>query len=209
MHTKFKVITLDIKSFGETCQVLQSIVERSGFKPDCILGIESGGRFVAERLFTTVPHCYTRLRRPSTDRREGMMERGMKSVLRFTPRWICDFLRRMEARHLMKSTAGLSLSPEETEKCLERNAGRVNIPDLSGFRRILVVDDAVDSGVTLAAVMRRVRAEVPDAEIRSAVVTVTTSGPLFTPDYTIYNDNILIRFPWSIDNLRPMTAGEL
>ena len=208
MHTKFKVITLDIKSFGETCCVLQSIVERSGFKPDCILGIESGGRFVAERVFTSIPHCYTGLRRPSTDRRHGAMERGMRSVLRFTPRWICDLLRRFEARHLMKSAAGLSLSPEEIEKCMIKNAGRVNLPDLKEYRRILVVDDAVDSGMTLASVVRKVRAEAPDAEIRSAVVTVTTPEPLFTPDYTIYNDNILIRFPWSIDNLRPMTAEE-
>ena len=33
-----------------------------------------------------------------------------------------------------------------------------------------------------------------------AVVTVTSVKPLIMPDYFLYNNRTLVRFPWSIDN---------
>lgn len=64
-----KVLTLDNESFGTACAALQKAVEKAGFVPDMVLGIESGGRYVAEKVFTDVPHCYVTLRRPSTDKK--------------------------------------------------------------------------------------------------------------------------------------------
>ena len=47
-----------------------------------------------------------------------------------------------------------------------------------GEHRLLVVDDAVDSGVTLATVIDLLRNTCPDrTEIRSAVITVTLEVP--------------------------------
>jgi hypoxanthine phosphoribosyltransferase len=63
---------------------------------------------------------------------------------------------------------------------------------------IVVVDDAVDSGATLARVLDAVSQRAPGAEIRSAVVTVTTPEPWVTPRYTLYSRQ-LCRFPWSLD----------
>ena len=75
-----------------------------------------------------------------------------------------------------------SLSP--TLKCLKG-------------RKVLIVDDAVDSGATMLAVAEALREANPEAEIRTAAITVTTPKPLITPDYSMYKD--LIRFPWSMD----------
>lgn len=75
---------------------------------------------------------------------------------------------------------------------------------LSELRRqlpgqVLVVDDAVDSGITMQAVVEALRRARPDVEVRAAVITVTTGRPSVSPDYTLYNNHTLIRFPWSID----------
>ena len=65
--------------------------------------------------------------------------------------------------------------------------------------RVLVVDDAVDSGVTLDTVFRSLRETAPpDTEVRAAVVTVTLDRPLIEPDFTLYR-GVLCRFPWSFD----------
>ena len=64
-----KVLTLDNESFGAACVNLQKAVEDARFVPDMVLGIESGGRYVAEKVFTNVPHCYVALHRPSTDKK--------------------------------------------------------------------------------------------------------------------------------------------
>jgi len=69
----------------------------------------------------------------------------------------------------------------------------------SGAQRVLVVDDAVDSGVTLATVLRLLReSSPPDTQFRSAVVTVTLAQPLAEPDFVLYR-GVLCRFPWSFD----------
>jgi hypoxanthine phosphoribosyltransferase len=66
-------------------------------------------------------------------------------------------------------------------------------------RRLLLVDDAVDSGVTLAAVMQRLKAACPPGtEIQSAAIVQTTPRPLLAPDHVLYN-GALCRFPWSFD----------
>lgn len=76
---------------------------------------------------------------------------------------------------------------------------QVVLPPISGAARILVVDDAVDSGATLLGVVNAAKAAVPLADVRSAVITQTTTAPMTAPDYTLYNDKTLIRFPWSLD----------
>lgn len=64
---------------------------------------------------------------------------------------------------------------------------------------VMVVDDAVDSGITLAAVLRTLRACCPPAtELRTAAITVTRPDPVVKPDYALYR-GVLCRFPWSFD----------
>jgi hypoxanthine phosphoribosyltransferase len=65
--------------------------------------------------------------------------------------------------------------------------------------RVMVVDDAVDSGVTLAAVLRTLRESCPPGtELRTAAITVTRPSPAVEPDYALWR-GVLCRFPWSFD----------
>ena len=83
-----KVMTLSDEAFAGACSRLEAATER----PDVVLGIETGGRYVAESMHAAVPHCYVRLQRGSTPRKSRL--RGLLARL---PRPVADALRLAEA----------------------------------------------------------------------------------------------------------------
>lgn len=178
-----KVVTLDPERFGEACASLGRLVLGSGFEPDVVLGIESGGRYVAELMMPDTAHCYVALRRRGTKAKSGIAA----SVLRRLPYVVSDALRRLESRI---ARAARRTPPEAYTGPLPAM--------LKDARRILVVDDAVDSGATMHAVCDAVRRFSPSANIRTAVVVRTLDNAIVAPDFFLY-DNVLIRFPWSAD----------
>ena len=72
----------------------------------------------------------------------------------------------------------------------------------SGGRKILLTDDAIDSGATMMWVKNQFIEQYKDLEIKVAVITVTTPHPLVDADYALYRDRVLVRFPWSNDTKR-------
>lgn len=176
-----KVLTLDNESFGTACVGLQKGVEDARFVPDMVLGIESGGRYVAEKVFTDVPHCYVTLRRPSTAAKTGLMRR----LVRKLPRAVNDALRILESRILSLRHA-------------EPIAFSGTLPAaVTAATNILIVDDAIDSGATMKAIKDAVKTSNPGACVKCAAITVTTRHPLVKTEFHLYN--CLIRFPWSAD----------
>ncbi|WP_313375573.1 phosphoribosyltransferase family protein [Chishuiella sp.] len=78
----------------------------------------------------------------------------------------------------------------------------VHIPediDYTKYNKILIVDDAVDSGATLKKVLDGVNKNInSEVDITTLSVVVTDTKASIIPDYYLYSD-VLIRFPWSID----------
>lgn len=179
-----KVITLRSSQFTNACGRLQLAIEADGFSPDAVLAIARDGVFVAELMFQGVPHFNVRLSRPSTSLKGALFRR----IVKLLPLWLLNRLRIWESNRL-----------EHRQRSAEKNLEIPALPDLSAYRRVLVVDDAVDSGTTLAAVMRSVAGNYPDMELRSAAITVTTRHPVMQPTYALYRDLTLIRFPWAPD----------
>jgi hypoxanthine phosphoribosyltransferase len=63
----------------------------------------------------------------------------------------------------------------------------------------LVIDDAVDSGATLATALQVLRDVCPPGtEMRSAAITQTLDRPMVRPDYVLHRGT-LCRFPGSFD----------
>lgn len=217
-----RVKTLSQKDFTAHCRRLE---ERAAvFAPDLIVTIATGGDYVGAGMFASVPHVSVRLQRPSTAKKRS----PLMSIVRRLPRFMRDWLRIAEALWLsrsashrklpsspLSSTATTSLPDSETRigselSILNQSDGHGD--NMSGLLsksvrevvskagRILIVDDAVDSGATLLRVAETLRSASPEAQIASAVITVTTRNPAIKPDYTLYNDRTLIRFPWSADN---------
>lgn len=178
-----RVVTLDNAALGEVCARLERSALASGFRPDAVLSIATGGIKVGELMFKQLPHLTTKLQRPSTKTKTTFV----KNIVKRLPRSVQDAMRVAEA-------GILELAPTRPA-----DPAQVVLPALSDFKRLLVVDDAVDSGATLEAVLAAVKKAVPDAEVKSAAITVTTRQPLAVPDFAIFNNLTLIRFPWSMD----------
>ena len=180
-----RVLTLTPDIFREHCLRLQAEAEL--FCPDLIVTIARGGDFVGELMFPEVTHISVKRQRPSTETKQDLGY--LAKFIRTLPVCLRNAIRITESACTSAGkhpAAPLSLGNKET-----------NI--ISKASRILVVDDAVDSGATLAAVIDAINTIPGDRTVASAAITVTKRNPLISPDYTLYNNRTLVRFPWSMD----------
>lgn len=177
-----KVVTLDNKAFYTECRRLED--EAASFCPDVIVGIATGGVEVARLIFTDVPHLSVDAHRPSTKtkKRNG----AVMGFVRCLPRPVKDLLRIAESKIL-------SLRRPGSRKVA------LDATSIVPFRRVLVVDDAVDSGATARAVIDALNTIPGNRTIALAVLTVTTRHPAVNADFALYRNRTLLRFPWSMD----------
>lgn len=191
MH--WKVLTLTPDAFTGACRRLEQMISADGFMPDLVLSIRNGGAYVGNEMFRSVTHRDLLLQRGSTPSKSRM-----RAIIRLIPRPLQNLMRIAEARRLYRR---YRRQHGRLETALSSSRRTVGIPLSSDdrFSNILIVDDAVDSGLTLRIVVNAVRRATPQAEIRTAVITATTPDPMIRPDYALYRDQTLIRFPWSID----------
>ena len=169
------------------------------YRPTLVVGIRFGGYEVAECMIRAASEPLPIL--PITCRRAATNAKAriptLRSMLTALPRPALDLLRRVEHR--------LFIAPR-THKARPRVVDNAEIDVIADWLanqpsgpRILVTDDAIDSGATLAAVLRLVRTVCPfGTEIRTAAITQTLEQPITTPDYVLFH-NTLCRFPWSFD----------
>lgn len=179
----FKVLTLNLRSYIETCNDLQHKVEADGFVPDIVVGIPTGGNRILDNSFETYPKTSVTLVRPP----KGKLKSFLKRILALLPQSVNDRLRIIEAKKLVRRKSHM------------KNTGII-LPHINeSVKKILIIDDAVDSGATLKAITEAFKDQFPDRDIRTAVITVTGTDTTYMPDYFIYNNQTLIRSPWSVD----------
>lgn len=184
--------------FDAACAQLMRLVERD-YQPSLIVGIRTGGLVVAEAMAghasAALPVLPVTSRRASTDAKSRLPL--LRATLAALPRPAVDLLRRVEHR-LFIAPRGSRPRPQFIDDHEVAEISRW-LSQQAPPRRVLVVDDAVDSGVTLATVLQHLSAACPsDTEIRSAVITQTLERPLTRPDYVLM-EGTLCRFPWSFD----------
>jgi len=73
-----------------------------------------------------------------------------------------------------------------------------NIPDLSAYKKIVIVDDIVDSGKTLLKVIDIINDKFPNLDINIASIYYK-DGAVLKPDFYIRNADCWIDFFWEID----------
>lgn len=186
-NTNLKVKTLHKSDFEKQCQNLFSKIE---MQPDVVVGILNGGGFVLDEYkknalgkteFTTV-----KLQRDSTKgiKRKSLLQKCLKVL----PNILLDGLRRLEHRRSLNRK--LNKIQSDIEIKINLNPEKVNT--------ILILDDALDSGVTIKSVIQYLQKKCLNSEIKTAVISWTNSESIITPDYYIFK-NTLVRFPWSLD----------
>ncbi|EAI3905448.1 phosphoribosyltransferase [Campylobacter lari] len=72
-----------------------------------------------------------------------------------------------------------------------------NIPDLSSYKKVLLVDDIIDSGETMIEIKRVLSQKFPHLELKVASVFYKTSA-LLIPEFYIKEAKEWIDFFWSI-----------
>ena len=179
----YKVKTLDRELFKQTCLDLRQKVEESGFQPDVVIAVPRAGMWVHEAAWSDFPLYAIKLIRPS----KGKLKKSVSWLIKSLPLRLRDAIRIWEARKLVKRQNHMTTTGIELPQ----------LPD--DVKNILFIDDAVDSGATLKAIVEKTQNEYQKADIRSAVITLTYPEAIYKPDYCIYNNQILIRTPWSID----------
>jgi len=157
----------------------------------------TGGAVVVDRMRAALPRdvrtVEVSMARPGTE-----MKRRSASgrILSRLPYAVTDRLRVLEAAMLARRNGNgtqhrpVGLSPDDAAAL-----GRITeTPDA----RVLVVDDAVDSGRTLAAVAGQLRDRAGEDRVKTAVIVQTQPDVALAPDFRLF-DGVLCRFPWSND----------
>lgn len=185
-------LTLPESDFQDACRRL---AEAAGdANPDVIVGIATGGVHVAAAMqphFESDPSSVVvRLSRPGTIVKQRL---GGGLLLSRLPRRVAYLLRWLEVvwrERMLRARPTTEAMPPEVDT-VAQNA-------LAAARRVLVVDDTIDSGRTLQAVAGAVRSYNPACEIRTAALASTWRQPPVSPDYLLYPRS-LVRFHWSMD----------
>lgn len=196
------VVTLDSEGLARAMLDLWGRIPTSPVQPDGIVGIATGGlvcaKVLEDRLQLPLFKCA--LRRPSTAVKSSTPL--TRRILARLPYAITNVLRRFEDWSLERKAAkGTASAPSAKDNSILDADIAVIVAQAkaASLRHLVVIDDAVDSGVTLGTVVALLRAALPATiQVTSAVVTQTRPHPEFTPDVALYH-NTLCRFPWSFD----------
>lgn len=187
--------TMTESEFEAVCTELATLT--LGYSPDALVGIATGGAFVADAMRPVlrdgIPHVDIRVSRPSTSLKERL---GVDRVLRRLPESATNHMRRIEVQ--LRERRSVHREERVPATAAQSKADHPQLEGIEGAQRVLIVDDTVDSGETLLKACDAVRNTVPDASIRTAVITSTWRDPPVRPDYCLYH-RTLIRFSWSMD----------
>lgn len=191
---------LDGESFPSACAQLMRLVE-ADYVPTLIVGVRTGGlvvaRAMADAARSEVPVLPLTCRRGSTHAKARLPL--VRTLFAALPLSVADLLRRLEHRVLIAARRHQGRQPLVDR--MEAETIARHLARTGGEARVVVADDAVDSGVTLATVVALLHAVCPaGTEFRSAVITQTLDDPKLQPDYVLYRG--LHRFPWSFDAKR-------
>jgi hypoxanthine phosphoribosyltransferase len=167
---------------GLARQLAQS-VRAGGFDPQLIVYIESGARLLAWELCREFGIKAV----PVTASRGGQrLKKWATPLLARLPRWLKNRLRRIE------ETSGLHRTTSRTVHFLPPGGAWMS-------QRVLLVDDAADTGRTLSAVSAvLLEAGLAPAQLRTAVLAATTPDGHRAAHFYVLDQNCCL--PWSPDS---------
>lgn len=191
-----KVKTLYTEDFNKECLLLGHDIF-ADYDPDVIIGILNGGGYVGRQIVQVSPkettYVEVKIQRDGTTKKEkGLIHRILQSL----PYGVLNILRILESIVL----------EYKSKKNNTKRKGTIKLPDnVVSFlsdgenKKVLLVDDAIDSGATLLLIKQYLMSKFENIDVKIAVITITTKQPLVVADYYRYYNRTLIRFPWSND----------
>lgn len=193
-----KIITLNNAGLDWQTRELAAKVSEAHPEPyDVILSVKKGGSYVAKSFLKFFPaksmgsYGEIDLNRPRSMYRKPRLVR----VLPHIPLWILNTCRYAQALWLkLRQQISEPKAPAVTlPEGICHKVNSVEVPE------ILLIDDTVDTGKTMRGIVNAVMAANPKARVQVLTITVTTASPIVMADYYVYDNDTLVRFPWSRD----------
>lgn len=160
-----------------------------------LVGIARGGVVLADAVENEFQHAGKNFKRsdvvcqrPATEQKSSKSFLGLliRRGISASPKHVTNWLRRIEHQVLMNMRSPVR---------------QVTVVDSSRAEQvecIVIVDDAVDSGYSLKAVIEHFGKLYPGVDVFSSTFTTTQRNSVIVPDYSFFRYK-LVRFPWSLD----------
>lgn len=186
------VITL---TYSKAEQCAEKLINEIDFHPDLVIGVLNGAKFLIEEFkkskkFETSRFIEVKLQRESEKVKRNKI---VSIILKILPYYLLNRLRIIESEKVKSKIKKVDF--------LELNSKIVildNLPNID-VKKILIIDDALDSGKTIYLIKNELTKKYPNlTEIKSAVIAWTIDQSIVKPDYYVYK-NTLVRYPWSKD----------
>ena len=162
---------------------------KSQYAPELVIYIARGGYIIGRAMSAgfRVPLLGIGAKRPGN----SFKEYGFP-VLAVLPRSLCNMLRKIEIGsnvHQKRADREIIFHPE-----IEK------IKNPATVKKILLVDDSIDTGHSMNQAKKKVQQYFPQAEIKIFVINeMLSQQPIAKADYHLYQDTI-IRAPMSKDS---------
>ena len=184
-----ELLEFSLASFRDESLRLAKMVEETGYEPDCVAYLAKGAWQIGEACadYFEVPIIEL------TAHRSGeSVKSGTRSILQALPRGLRRMLREAELRKRLEGADGAA------QKKTMRLTGRFALPE--GAKRVLLVDDAADTGSSLIAAKELLASLLPGCEVRTAVIA--SFGPARDAEAVdvSLHENVLLCSPMSKDN---------
>lgn len=173
--------SLSMQEVAVRCREFADSVAKQ-FRPDLIVFVAKGG-FLIGKVFSD--YFRVPLADISTERQGGKLKGYLAPVFKILPKrfrfWMID----------LEMNLGIHKVSHERKICISKW-----LEDAAGncerYKKILIVDDAVDTGNTAYSTKQAVQRLFPDAEVRMAAISVIRfSEEYFKTDYFLYKDTII------------------
>ena len=73
-----------------------------------------------------------------------------------------------------------------------------NVPDISNAKKVLIIDDIVDSGETMREILKVLKEKFPNIEFKLATLFYKNTA-VIKPDFTVREATCWIDFFWEVD----------
>lgn len=187
----------DETEFERSCVRLWRIVNPH-FSPDVIVGIATGGEYVARAIarLSGLPLCIIKRQRVSTTKIKT--HAIVAYMVRSMPDSVSGLLRIIEIRlrELLFLISGRALKAENVVP-VSIDSALLKKHDV----KVLLLDDAIDSGSTLDDAVRYLKSLNREVNIYSAALAQTYRSPVFLADQVLYK-NCIVRGPWALDSTK-------
>ena len=184
-----KYIKLSIKSLAAESRELAEDIGKT-YQPDLVIYIARGGYLIGEEMavYFQVP-----LVGIHAEREGGGLKDKVAPILRLLPSWLTKILREMELSS--------GVHKVKTERHVYWDEADFKRVKKQGITNILLVDDSVDTGYSMAQVKNKVQEDFGDVvTVKTAAINVWTKSEAICPtDYRSYTDTI-IATPMSKDS---------